>query len=236
MRRRQTRARDHDVTYRDRASVDVRVRAADHDPQVARTRLLPPRPRCGLPAYRPAVRRARPERDRPAADPHALAGPDADRDLDPRGHLCSTVLLRRLSSESRRNNLYKALRELGRASCTITLLRLISEPELRAQIDAATKLGRVLQQLLRLARVWRRAARAQRPRRAGEDPPSAPGSMTTSPPTHRPSFATTLVRGGTGLVIAAELLGHARLETTRVCPRPTAEDRSNAIALLPVDE
>lgn len=28
--------------------------------------------------------------------------------------------------------------QLGRAICTITLLRLISEPELRAQIDAAT--------------------------------------------------------------------------------------------------
>jgi hypothetical protein len=43
-----------------------------------------------------------------------------------------------LSSESRRNNVYKAFRELGRAMCTITLLRLISEPELRAEIDAAT--------------------------------------------------------------------------------------------------
>jgi site-specific recombinase XerD len=52
----------------------------------------------------------------------------------------------------------------------------------------------------------------------------------------RHTFATTLVRGGTDLVIVAELLGHARLETTRGYTRPSAEDRTRALDLLPVDK
>jgi TnpA family transposase len=53
------------------------------------------------------------------------------------GRLSSTLLLRRLGTESRKNNLYKAFRELGRAIRTITLLRFISEPGLRQEITAA---------------------------------------------------------------------------------------------------
>src|ERR1019366_5566438 len=52
----------------------------------------------------------------------------------------------------------------------------------------------------------------------------------------RHTFATALVRGGTDLVIVAELLGHARLETTRGYIRPSAEDRTRALDLLPVDK
>jgi len=51
----------------------------------------------------------------------------------------------------------------------------------------------------------------------------------------RHTFATTLVRGGTDLVIVAELLGHARLETTRGYTRPSAEERTRALDLLLVD-
>jgi site-specific recombinase XerD len=52
----------------------------------------------------------------------------------------------------------------------------------------------------------------------------------------RHTFATTLVRGGTDLVIVAELLGHARLETTRGYTRPSAEDRTRALDLLLDDQ
>lgn len=51
----------------------------------------------------------------------------------------------------------------------------------------------------------------------------------------RHTFATRLVRGRTDLVIVAELLGHARLETTRAYCRPTRQDAIDALDLLDVD-
>ena len=49
----------------------------------------------------------------------------------------------------------------------------------------------------------------------------------------RHTFAATLVAGGTDLVLVADLLGHARLDTTRSYVAPTAQDRFKALGLLP---
>jgi site-specific recombinase XerD len=51
----------------------------------------------------------------------------------------------------------------------------------------------------------------------------------------RHTFATTLVRGGTDLVVVADLLGHARLDTVRAYTRPTEDDRTKSLNLLPTD-
>jgi hypothetical protein len=53
------------------------------------------------------------------------------------GRLSSVTLLRRLRSDSRRNRLYRAFRELGRVIATIVLLRMISEPEIRERAGRA---------------------------------------------------------------------------------------------------
>ncbi|MEX5713654.1 Tn3 family transposase [Parafrankia sp. FMc6] len=49
------------------------------------------------------------------------------------------TLLRRLGHDSRKNRLYRAFRELGRAVRTLVLLRYLSEPELRESITAMMK-------------------------------------------------------------------------------------------------
>ena len=54
------------------------------------------------------------------------------------GAILPSDILRRLSSHSRKNKLYFALRELGRVIRTLFLLRYVSEPELRLTINAAT--------------------------------------------------------------------------------------------------
>jgi TnpA family transposase len=56
----------------------------------------------------------------------------------PAGTISSVTLLRRLSTYSRRNNFYKAFREVGRVIRTIRLLRYLSDPQLRRRTTAAT--------------------------------------------------------------------------------------------------
>lgn len=53
--------------------------------------------------------------------------------------------------------------------------------------------------------------------------------------TLRHTAATRLVRGGVDLVLVAEVLGHASLETTRRYSLPTEEDRAAALETLIVD-
>ncbi|MEV0704598.1 Tn3 family transposase, partial [Saccharopolyspora sp. NPDC050389] len=54
------------------------------------------------------------------------------------GRLSSVTLLRRLGNNSRKNRLYRAFRELGRVIRTITLLRFLTDAQLREQITAIT--------------------------------------------------------------------------------------------------
>lgn len=54
------------------------------------------------------------------------------------GKVLPSTLLRKLSNYSRRNRLYQAYRELGRAVRTIYLLKYISDPELREEVHAQT--------------------------------------------------------------------------------------------------
>lgn len=54
------------------------------------------------------------------------------------GKVLPSTLLRKLSNYSRRNRLYQAYRELGRAVRTVYLLNYISDPELREEVHAQT--------------------------------------------------------------------------------------------------
>src|SRR3954464_4646615 len=54
------------------------------------------------------------------------------------GRLNSVTMLRRLTSNSRRNEIYQAFREVGRSVRTVALLRYLADPALRRRVTAAT--------------------------------------------------------------------------------------------------
>ena len=54
------------------------------------------------------------------------------------GKVSSVTLMRRLSSNSRKNQIYKAFREVGRVMRTVALLRFLADSGLRARVTAAT--------------------------------------------------------------------------------------------------
>lgn len=59
--------------------------------------------------------------------------------------------------------------------------------------------------------------------------------LEVSPHALRHTFATNLVRGGTDLAIVAELMGHARTDTTRIYTLPTEEQVQDAVDSVTVD-
>ena len=54
------------------------------------------------------------------------------------GRLNSVTLLRRLGSHSRKNEIYKAFREVGRSVRTVALLRYLADPALHSRVTAVT--------------------------------------------------------------------------------------------------
>ncbi|WP_406376489.1 Tn3 family transposase [Streptomyces sp. NBC_00647] len=82
------------------------------------------------------------------------------------------TLMRRLSSNSRKIQNYKAFREVGRVMRTVALLRFLADSGLRARVTAATNKAEACKRVLRLDAARGGAdATAVRDRRPGAGPP-----------------------------------------------------------------
>jgi integrase/recombinase XerC len=62
------------------------------------------------------------------------------------------------------------------------------------------------------------------------------GNLALTAHTLRHTMATNLLRSGVDIVVVAELLGHARLDTTRRYTLPTHADLEDAVSHLPTDQ
>jgi site-specific recombinase XerD len=62
------------------------------------------------------------------------------------------------------------------------------------------------------------------------------GNPVASAHTLRHTFGTNLLRNGVDIVTVAELMGHRRLDTTRLYTLPTERDLEDAVAKLPTDQ
>lgn len=62
------------------------------------------------------------------------------------------------------------------------------------------------------------------------------GKPTASAHVIRHTFGTSLLRNGVDIVTVAELMGHRRLDTTRLYTLPTERDLEDAVAKLPTDQ
>jgi len=62
------------------------------------------------------------------------------------------------------------------------------------------------------------------------------GNPNASAHTLRHTFGTNLLRGGADIVVVAQLMGHRRLDTTRLYTLPTHADLEAAVTKLPTDQ